>query len=61
MARIIVTTDATHDHAATLLDENVYSIHLDNEHNSAQLIERVGWAISDAENTARDAGGTLRG
>ena len=58
MARIIVTTDATHDHAAaTLLDENVYSIHLDNEHNSAQLIQRVGWAISDAENTqgAREA------
>jgi hypothetical protein len=52
MARIIVTTDATPDHAAaTLLDENVYSLHLDNEHNSAQLMERLGWAISDAENT----------
>ena len=54
MARIIVTTDPTADHASpVLLDESVYSIHLDNEHNSAQLVERLGWAISDAENTQR--------
>jgi len=52
MARIIVTTDPTTQHAApVLLDESVYSIHLDDEHNAAQLIERVGWAISDAEST----------
>ena len=54
MARIIVTTDPTTNHAAPiLLDESVYSIHLDNDHNAAQLIERLGWAISDAENTQR--------
>ncbi len=54
MARIIVTTDPTTHHAApVLLDESVYSIHLDNEHNAAQLIERLGWAITDAENTQR--------
>lgn len=52
MPRIIVTTDPTTDHAPpVLLDESVYSIHLDNEHNAAQLIERLGWAISDAEIT----------
>jgi hypothetical protein len=51
MARILVTTDPTTDHATPiLLDERVYSMHLDNEHNAAQLIERLGWAISDAEN-----------
>jgi hypothetical protein len=50
VARIIVTTDPTTDRAApVLLDESVYSIHLDNEHNAAQLIERLGWAINDAE------------
>jgi hypothetical protein len=50
MARIIVTTDpSTQDAAPVLLDESVYSIHLDNEHNSAQLVERLGWAITDAE------------
>ena len=54
MAGIIVTTGPTTDHAAPdLLDESVYSMHLDNDHNAAQLIERLGWAISDAENTQR--------
>jgi hypothetical protein len=54
MARIIVTTDPTTDHAApVLLDESVYSVHPDNDHNSAQLIERVGWAITDAEKIQR--------
>jgi hypothetical protein len=54
MARIIVTTDSRTDHAApVLLDESVYSIHLDDEHNAAQLIERLGWAISDAEDAQR--------
>jgi hypothetical protein len=52
MARIIVTTDPTTQHTApVLLDESVYSIHLDNDHNTAQLIERLGWAITDAEDT----------
>jgi hypothetical protein len=54
MARIIVTTDPrTHYAAPVLLDESVSSIHLDNDHNAAQLIERLGWAITDAENTQR--------
>jgi len=54
MARIIVTTDPTADHAApVLMDESIYSIHLDNDHNAAQLIERLGWAIDDAQNTQR--------
>jgi hypothetical protein len=56
MARIIVTTDPTTSRAApVLLDESVYSIHLDNDHHAAQLIERLGWAISDAENTQQKA------
>jgi hypothetical protein len=54
MARIIVTTDPTTNQAApVLLDERVYSIHLDNNHNAAQLIQRLGWAIADAENAQR--------
>jgi hypothetical protein len=54
MARIIVTTDPTTDQAApVLLDESVYSTHLDENHHAAQLIERLGWAINDAENTQR--------
>jgi hypothetical protein len=54
MARIIVTTDRRTDGAApVLLDESVHSIHLDDGHNAAQLIERLGWAISDAEDAQR--------
>jgi hypothetical protein len=54
MARIIVTTDPTRQDAApVLLDERVYSIHLSNDHSAEQLIERLGWAITDAENTQR--------
>jgi len=54
MARIIVTTDPAPNRAApVLMDESVYSIHLDNGHTAAQLIERLGWAISDAEDTQR--------
>jgi hypothetical protein len=54
MARIIVTTDPTPDRPApVLMDESVYSIHLDNEHNAAQLVERLTWAIGDAEDTQR--------
>jgi len=54
MARIIVTTDSTNEHPApVLLEESVYSLHLDDAHTAAQLIERLGWAISDAESTQR--------
>jgi hypothetical protein len=54
MPRLIVTTDAaTNPAAPVLLDESVYSVHLANDHNAAQLIERLGWAISDAENIQR--------
>jgi hypothetical protein len=60
MARIIVTTDLTTDHAApVLLDESVYSVHLDDDHKAAQLIERLGWAISDAEDAQRAKAGAL--
>ena len=54
MARIIVTTDPTdHRDAPVLLDERVYPVLLASDHAAAQLIERLGWAISDAENTER--------
>jgi hypothetical protein len=56
MARITVTTDATTQHASpVLLDESVDSVHLsdDDDDAAAQLIERLGWAITDAENAQR--------
>jgi hypothetical protein len=52
MARIIVTTEQSErPDAPVLLDERVCSEHLSDDHSAAQLIERLGWAISDAEST----------
>jgi hypothetical protein len=62
MARIIVTTDTTNERAAPpgsgetviLLDERVDPVHLCTDHAAEQLIERLAWAVTDAED-ARQA------
>jgi len=60
MPRITVTTDPTTQHASpVLLDERVYSIHLSDDHSAAQLLERLSWAIADAENAQRAEAATL--
>jgi hypothetical protein len=55
MPRIIVTTDPSQlsDEAPVLLDESVHSVHLSTGHAAAQLVERLAWAISDAEDAER--------
>ena len=54
MARIIVTTEQTErPDAPVLLDERVCPEHLSDDHAAAQLIERLGWAISDAESVEK--------
>jgi hypothetical protein len=58
MPRIIVTTDpseAAADRRDTpvLLDERVDSLHLSDDHAAEQLIERLAWAVNDAEDTQR--------
>jgi hypothetical protein len=54
MARIIVTADPIADRATpVLMDESVQSIHIDSDHNAAQLMERLGWAIRDADGAER--------
>jgi hypothetical protein len=54
MARIIVTTDGgAQSGAPVLLDERVYPVHLASDHAAAQLIERLSWAIKDAESSER--------
>ncbi len=52
MPRVIVMTDPQDD-AAVLLDERVHSVHLNDEHSAAQLIQRLGWAVGDAEDAER--------
>ena len=53
MARVIVLPNAEHlDEGLSgpvLLAEHVDPVNLDDEHSSRQFIERVGWAIHDAE------------
>jgi hypothetical protein len=56
MPRIIVTTDLSlvPDDTTVMLDEEVHSVHLSTGHAAWQLVERLAWAISDAE-AAEDA------
>jgi hypothetical protein len=49
MARIIVTTEQKRPDAPVLLDEFVNADHLSDPHSAAQLVERLGWAVVDAE------------
>jgi hypothetical protein len=55
MPRIIVTTDlpSQADDGPVLLDERVHSVHLSTDHAAAQLVERLAWAIRDAETAER--------
>jgi hypothetical protein len=58
MARIIVTAEPTADRTLpdagpVLLDERVSSIHLADGHAAEQLIERLAWAVTDAEEDER--------
>jgi hypothetical protein len=51
MPRIIVTTDSSQPSpkGEILLDETVQSVHLSSDHAAAQLVQRLAWAIGDAE------------
>jgi hypothetical protein len=54
MAKIVVTADGSDNSAApVLLEESVYPIHLSTGHAANQLIERLGWALRDAEELER--------
>ena len=60
MARIMVTADPKADRSSSrqgdgsvLLDERVSSIHLADGHAAEQLIERLAWAVTDAEESER--------
>ncbi len=49
MPRVMVISEHRGETSSVLLDEQVSSIHLDSEHSAWQFVERLGWAISDAE------------
>jgi len=54
MAKIIATADgAGAEQPPILLEESVYPVHLSTGHAADQLIERLGWALRDAEELER--------
>jgi hypothetical protein len=63
MPTITVTTDESAEHgSAVLLSEDIQPEHLASEHHAAQLIERLGWAVTDAQEAeAEDFGPTRSG
>jgi hypothetical protein len=51
MPRVLVLASerADRDDATVLFDELVHAVHLSSDHSAMQFIERLSWAISDAE------------
>ena len=50
MARILITTDRKRTRGSNvMLDERIATSDLDSDHFAAALIERIGWALVDAE------------
>jgi hypothetical protein len=62
MPRIVVTTDPSllAEDPPVLLDEEVHSVHLSTGHGAAQLVQRLVWAITDAEDAEHRDGPTAR-
>jgi hypothetical protein len=46
MARVLVTDDAGE---RVLWEEHVRPVHLDDEHSGRQVVERLAWAVADAD------------
>ena len=60
MPRIIVATDPSETGSEiVLLQERVVASAMESDHYAGQLIERIGWAVRDAEEVARPDGEKL--
>ena len=58
MPRIRITTDRTGTAGlAVTLDERVATSDLTSDHFAAALIERIGWALADADDAEHRRGG----
>jgi hypothetical protein len=49
MPKVIVVSEQRNGQQTVTLEERVEPVHLEDEHSAAQLVERLGWAIVDAE------------
>lgn len=52
---IVLSNQSAEQDSAVVLSENIQPEHLADQHQTAQLVERVGWAVTDAKE-AEDAG-----
>jgi hypothetical protein len=53
MPRVIVTSGSSTTDAPVTLDETVETVHVGDKHASEQLLQRIVWAIEDAERAER--------
>jgi hypothetical protein len=55
MPQILIVTDSPQSAGEVVYRERIDSADLESDHFSGQLVERVGWAITDADELERRA------
>jgi hypothetical protein len=61
MPTIIVISNESEQHDSTVvLAENVQPEHLASDHHAGQLVERLGWAVTDAKEAEAEQAGPTR-
>lgn len=55
MPQILVVTDSPAEQSAVVYRERISTADLESAHFSGQLVERVAWAVGDADRFERDA------
>jgi peroxiredoxin len=59
---LVISNESAERDSAVLLAENVQPEHMVSDHHTAQLVERLGWAVTDAKQAeAEDSGRTRSG
>jgi hypothetical protein len=46
---IVLSNESEARRPAVVLSENIQPEHLASDHHAAQLVERLGWAVTDAK------------
>lgn len=55
MAQILILTDAPEGDGKMVFSEHLEAVHIESGHAGAQLLERVRWAVRDAQVAERRA------
>ena len=56
MPQILIVTDSPQNAGEVVYRERIVSTDLESDHFSGQLVERVGWAVLDADQLEHRAG-----